>query len=50
MLVREAREGDIEQVCDLLQAAFRRPDEARLFRKLLDGDDLANALARDRAG
>lgn len=44
MEIREAREEDIKPACAVLEAAFRRPDEARLFRALRDGEDLAMAL------
>ncbi|HET7410201.1 MAG TPA: GNAT family N-acetyltransferase [Paracoccaceae bacterium] len=44
MQVREARDTDIEGACAVLEAAFRRPEEARLFRSLWEGDDLAVAL------
>ena len=44
MQVREAREEDIEGACAVLEAAFRRPHEARLFRALREGDGLAVAL------
>lgn len=43
-MIREAEERDVEAICDLLETAFRRPDEAQLFRALRDGDDLALAL------
>jgi putative acetyltransferase len=42
--VRDADERDIEAVCALLEAAFRRVQEAQLFRALWEGDDLAAAL------
>lgn len=43
-MIREAEERDVEAICELLETAFRRPDEAQLFRALRDGDDLALAL------
>lgn len=43
-MIREAEERDVEAVCALLEKAFRRPNEARLFRLLQDGDDLAATL------
>jgi putative acetyltransferase len=44
MLVRPAEEGDLEPACEVLQAAFGRPDEARLVRELWASDDLAVML------
>lgn len=44
MQVREAREEDVEGACAVLESAFGRPHEARLFRALREGDDLAVAL------
>lgn len=50
MQVREARDGDTGAIGVLLEAAFGRPDEARLFRALWGSDDLAAALVAENGG
>ncbi len=47
--MREAAGADLDAVCAVLEDAFGRPDEARLFRALREGDDLALALVADGA-
>jgi putative acetyltransferase len=44
MRIRAAEALDLDATCAVLQAAFCRPEEARLLRELWDGDDLAVAL------
>lgn len=42
--LRQAREDDVDAACELLETAFGREGEARLFRALMEGDELALAL------
>ena len=47
MHVRTAGKHDAEAISNLLEAAFGRPDEARLFRVLPGDEDLATALVAE---
>lgn len=44
MRIRAAEADEAGAICELLEDAFGRPDEARLFRELSGGDELAVAL------
>jgi putative acetyltransferase len=44
MAIRQAAGEDVDAVARLLEDAFCRPDEARLFRRLWGSGDLAAAL------
>jgi putative acetyltransferase len=44
MRIRPAGLSDLDATCSVLEAAFCRPDEARLVRELWSSDDLAVAL------
>lgn len=47
MAIRAATADDVEAIGALLEAAFCRPDEARLFGALWGGDELAVALVNE---
>jgi putative acetyltransferase len=47
MAIRQAGEGDVEAIAALLEEAFGRPDEARLFRGLWGSEDMAIALVNE---
>ena len=46
-MARAAAEEDVEAIAALLEEAFGRPDEARLFRTLWGSDELAVALVNE---
>jgi putative acetyltransferase len=46
-MARAATGDDVEAIAALLDAAFGRPDEARLFRALWGSEELAEALVNE---